>query len=266
METTSAEWETKENTLARLRHIRTKLLAMLVMRSLEKTFSMYSVFTLLNGSYKWQTPIFFLRQFSLLTRGSAVKWKHATSVFPDLFSARFSKILVIAARQFGQSLDICPAFQRTCLVDLFVPCIHSGSLLVMKQTKTVLEKGITQCILPSLQKSIAYWKLSGLASKSKDSLIFWDAVTVVSGWVKHAQHASQSEQQLWGSSVTQCISWTVKSIWRGSVSEFQAWKESELSFSFLNHITFVLFLNYQGPFPLHFSLICGQKLIWKRRT
>lgn len=236
------------------------------MRSLEKTFSTYSMFTLLNGSHKWQTPIFFLRQFSLWTRGSAVKRKHTTSVFPDRFSACFGKILVIAARQCSQSLDMCPAFQRTCLVDLFVPCIHSGSLSVMRHTKTTLEKGITQCILPSLQKSIAYWKLRGLASKSKDSMIFWDAVTVVSGWVKHAQHASQSEQQLWGSSVTQCISWTVKSTWRDSVSKFQAWKESELSFSFLNHITFVLFLNYQGPFPLHFSLICGQKLIWKRRT
>lgn len=41
--------------------------------------------------------MFFLRQFSLLTRCSAVTRKHITSVFPGLFPARLSKILVIAA-------------------------------------------------------------------------------------------------------------------------------------------------------------------------
>lgn len=197
------------------------------------------------------------------------KMKAGYFAFPDLFSAFCSKILVISPNvgQFCQSLGICRAFQRVYSVELFVPCVYNATLLVTKQTKTTLEKGVTQCILLSLRKSLVYGKLSGLALKSKDSVIFWDAVAVVSGWAKHAeQHAHQREQQLCGSSVAQCVSWTVKFTWRGSVSEFQAWKESDRFFSFLNRITFVLVLNYQGHFTLHFSLICGQKLIWKRRT
>ena len=74
--------------------------------------------------------------------------------------------------QFCQS-QISLALQRTYLAELFVPCV-SGNLLVMKKTKTLLEKGgIIKRVLLSLQKSGAYWEASSPASKTKDSLIFW---------------------------------------------------------------------------------------------
>lgn len=132
MEKTSVEWETKENILARLRHIRRKLLALLVMRSLENIFSMYRRFTLLDGSHKWQMPIFFFfpQGFSSLTRCSVVKQKHTTWFSLNFFlysSVRFW-LFPLMWGQFCQSLDVLPALQRTCLVEIFVPCVYSDSL------------------------------------------------------------------------------------------------------------------------------------------
>lgn len=112
---------TKENTLARLRHIRRKSLALLVMRSLENIFSTSRRFTLLDGSHKWQMPIFFLRIF-FTNKVLCGKTKAHYFVFPDFLSPFLSEILVISTHvgQFCQSLDICLALQRTCLVELFV--------------------------------------------------------------------------------------------------------------------------------------------------
>lgn len=95
-------------------------------------------------------------------------------VFPQLFSLFFSEILVVSTNvgQFCQSLNIYLALQRTYLVELFVPRV-CNDLSVIKQRKTMLEKeGITQHILLTLQKSIGFWKLGSLASKSKNCMIF----------------------------------------------------------------------------------------------
>lgn len=102
------------------------------------------------------------------------KTKAHCFVFPALFSTFFSEILVLSTTmgQLCQSLDIHLDLQRTCLVELFVPCVYSD-LLVITQTQAIREKeGVIQRILLSLGKSRGGWKWSGVASENKGSAIF----------------------------------------------------------------------------------------------
>lgn len=126
-------------------------------------FSMYNMFALLNGSHNGKCQ-FFSNIICFVNKVPCSKMKAHDFVFPGLFSLFFCEILVVSTNigQFCQTLNIYLPLQRTYLVELFVPCV-CNDLLVMKQSKTMLEKGrIIQPILLTLQKSIDFgsWVVS----------------------------------------------------------------------------------------------------------